>query len=138
MYTHTRFTEKDRKAGKTLPSYPGKFLGANWDFESLKARLRPVREFQRRHQAKIYVGEFSARACAPGAERYLEDSIRAFEEAGWDWTYHAFREAKIWSLEYAGPTDDTLVPSNDNPRKRILLNAFRRNRSSRAPGCSSP
>ena len=138
VYTHTRFTEKDRKAGKTLPSYPGKFLGANWDFESLKARLRPVREFQRRHQAKIYVGEFSARACAPGAERYLEDSIRAFEEAGWDWTYHAFREAKIWSLEYAGPTDDTLVPSNDNPRKRILLNAFRRNRSSRAPGCSSP
>ena len=138
VYTHTRFTEKDRKAGKTFPSYPGKFLGANWDFESLKARLRPVREFQRRHQAKIYVGEFSARACAPGAERYLEDSIRAFEEAGWDWTYHAFREAKIWSLEYAGPTDDTLVPSNDNPRKRILLNAFRRNRSSRAPGCSSP
>ena len=138
VYTHTRFTEKDRKAGKTLPSYPGKFLGANWDFESLKARLRPVREFQRRHQARIYVGEFSARACAPGAERYLEDSIRAFEEAGWDWTYHAFREAKIWSLEYAGPTDDTLVPSNDNPRKRILLNAFRRNRSKRAPGCSSP
>ena len=39
---------------------------------------------------------------------------------------------------YAGTTDDTLIPSNDNPRKRILLNAFRRNRNSRAPGCSSP
>ncbi len=134
VYTHTRFTEKDRKAGKTIPPYPGKFLGANWNFESMKARLRHVREFQRKHQAKIYVGEFSARACAPGAERYLEDSIRIFEESGWDWTYHAFRESKIWSLEYAGATDDTLTPSNDNPRKRVLLNAFRRNRSDAASG----
>lgn len=87
---------------------------------------------------KTYVGEFSAHADATGAEWYLKDSIRAFEEAGWDWTYHASREAKIWSLEYAGPMDDTLAPSDDNPRKRILLNAFRRNRNSRTPGCSSP
>jgi hypothetical protein len=35
------------------------------------AALRPVREFALRHNAKIYVGEFSAIAWAEGAENYL-------------------------------------------------------------------
>ena len=91
--------------------------------------IRSIRAFQEKHRARIFVGEFSARASAPGAERYLQDSIRIFEEFGWDWTYHAFRESKIWSLEYEGDTDDTLVPSRDNLRKRVLLEGFRKNRS---------
>lgn len=127
LYTHTKYTENDRNAGKEFQPYPGKFYGTLWDHSSMRSRMRQVREFQLKHKAKIYVGEFSARACAPGAEKYLEDSIRIFEEYGWDWTYHAFRESKIWSLEYEGQTDDTLVPSKDNPRKRVLLNAFRKN-----------
>ena len=74
----------------------------------LRGILKPVRDFQLKHGARIYVGEFSAVAWAPGAEKYLEDCIALFEEYGWDWTYHAFREWQGWSVEHEGDSATTL------------------------------
>lgn len=85
-----------------------------------------MRAFERKHDAKIYVGEFSAIAWAEGADRYLRDCISVFEEYGWDWSYHAFREFQGWSVEHEGPDAQHLVPSCDNPRKRALLSGFSR------------
>ena len=85
-----------------------------------------MRAFQEKYGAKIYVGEFSAVCWAPGAEKYLEDAISVFEEYGWDWTYHAFREWPGWSVEHQGQSDNDLVPVADTPRKRALLGGFRR------------
>jgi len=113
-YTHQGVATKE--VGLT---YPDEKRGWNIDF--LRKQLRPVREFADRHAAKIYVGEFSAAAWAPGAEAYLTDAITLFEEYGWDWTYHAFREWNGWSVEHEGPDRAHLVPSADNPRKRALL-----------------
>ena len=94
--------------------------------ETLVRALHPVREFQRRHDAIIYVGEFSAIAWADGAGRYLSDCISLFEEYGWDWTYHAFREWNGWSVEHEWTGHGRRMrPSDDNPRKRALLNGFR-------------
>ena len=45
------------------------------DKEKLRTWLKPVVEFQRRHNARIYVGEFSACIYAPGAGQYLRDCI---------------------------------------------------------------
>ncbi len=94
-----------------------------------KAYLRQVlaaaRDFETAHGAKIYVGEFSAPCWAGGVETYLGDLIDIFGEYGWDWTYHAFREWKGWSVEHdwvkLGITPDCFVASADNPRKRTLL-----------------
>ena len=97
-----------------------------WDIDFLRETLRPVREFEKRHHAKIYVGEFSAIAWADGAENYIRDCITLFEEYGWDWTYHAFREWNGWSVEHEGPDEKNMVPSADNPRKRALLDGFAR------------
>lgn len=100
-----------------------------WDMEFLRTNLAPVRDFQLRTGARIYVGEFSAVAWAPGAENYLRDCIRLFEEYGWDWSYHAFREWDGWSVEktWTGRDGDRdlFEPSEDNPRKRALLDGFR-------------
>ena len=85
-----------------------------------------MRSFQEKYGAKIYVGEFSAVCWAPDAEKYLEDVISVFEEYGWDWTYHAFREWPGWSVECEGPDADHFAPSADNPRKRVLLRGLRR------------
>ena len=79
----------------------------------------------RRHGARIYVDEFSAIAWAQGAENYLRDCIALFEEFGWDWTYHAFREWNGWSVEHEGPDARHMVPSADNPRRRALLDSLR-------------
>ena len=124
MYVPLRFTHQGVmwKQGKTPDSYPNAEKG--WNAESLRGALGPVRDFQLRHGAKIYCGEFSAIAWAPGAYQYLRDCIDLFEEFGWDWTYHAFREWEGWSVEHEGPDVHHLAPSSDNPRKRALLEGF--------------
>lgn len=127
LYTHSPYTKEDRLAGKPRLVYPGKILNADWNAGTIKGHLDKVIAFAEHHKAKIYVGEFSARAGAPGAAQYLRDSIAVFEEQGWDWTYHAFREANIWSVEHDGPSDDELVPVPDTDRKQVLLEAFRKN-----------
>lgn len=98
-----------------------------WNKEMLRNVLVPVRTFQKKHNARIFVGEFSAPIWAPGAEKYLADCISLFEEYGWDWTYHAFREWKGWSLEHEGDWPNQIRPSTDNPRKRVLLREFQKN-----------
>ena len=96
-----------------------------WDKDYLRRILIPVRTFEKRHGAKIYVGEFSAAAWAPGADEYLRDCTDLFSEFGWDWTYHAFRESPCWSVEHEGPDGRHLIPSADNPRKRALQEGLR-------------
>jgi hypothetical protein len=88
--------------------------------------MMPVKRFQKQYGARIYVGEFSAVAWAPGAGNYLRDCISVFEDNGWDWSYHAFREWAGWSVEHEGEDDASLRPSADNPRKQALVEGFRR------------
>ena len=121
-YAPMQFTHQGVHGAPVGPKWPDP--EKKWDIDFLREVLRPVREFEKRHHAKIYIGEFSAIAWANGAEKYLEDCISVFEEYGWDWTYHAFREWKGWSVEHEGPDDRSMVPSDDNPRKRALLEGF--------------
>ena len=123
-FTHQGVGGMVRKADGRQFEWPDPEMG--WDISYLRRVLEPVRAFQKRHNARIYVGEFSAIAWAPGADRYLRDCISLFDEYGWDWTYHAFREWAGWSVEHevAGPGQQP-VPSDDNPRKRALLDGFR-------------
>ena len=120
----------DRKAGLVEERpFPGNYYGTYWgeDLVQIRKKLSYVRAFEQRFKAKIYVGEFSAAAYAPGAEKYLAACIKMFEEYGWDWTYHAFRESNFWNVELAGTADDDLVPASSTPRKEVLLNAFKKN-----------
>ncbi len=124
QFVHNAFGEQ---GGKNFIRYPGRIGGEMWDKAMLKKSLQPVRDFQLRHNARIYVGEFSAVAWAPGAAGYIRDCIEIFEEYGWDWSYHAFREWDGWSVEHEG-LPGKLVPSAGNDRKQVLLEAFRKNR----------
>ena len=110
------------KKGAAL-TYPDAERG--WNREYLKKTLEPVREFELKHRAKIYVGEFSAVSWAEGAARYLEDCVSIFKEYGWDWTYHSFREWEGWSLEHEGAPGKGFKPSAENPRKSVILTALR-------------
>ena len=126
MYQPHEFTHQGVHRGDDYPrfAYPDEKRGWNIDF--IRRRLAPVREFEKRHGAKIYVGEFSAITWAEGAGRYIEDCISVFEEYGWDWTYHAFREWKGWSVEHeVDGMRGKYRPSLDNPRRRALLNGLR-------------
>lgn len=108
--------------------WPNPSRGWERDFCIRDRILKPVRDFQMKYGARIYVGEFSAICWAEGADRYLKDCIDLFEEYGWDWTYHAFREWPGWSIEHEGADDRSLVRSMNNPRKLVLLKFFRAGR----------
>ena len=125
QFTHQFVGNSYGEQGKRdFVRYPGKMGSEYWDKEMIRKRLQAVRDFQKRHNARIFVGEFSAILWAPGAADYLRDCIEIFEEYGWDWTYHAFREWDGWSLELEG-TPGNIRPSANNDRKEVMLKGFR-------------
>ncbi len=96
------------------PTYPGTFNNRPFDRDALRRKLQPVRDFQLAHNVQIFVGEFSVPRWAPGAAAYLADNIALFEEYGWDWAYHAFRESPAWSLELSNLTYKTPITTEPN------------------------
>lgn len=121
LFTHQGIGGRD-----TGISYPGKVNGVMWDKEQLRKALRPALEFQRKYNVPIYVGEFSAVRWAPGAAQWLDDMISIFEEYGWDWTYHAFREFHGWSVEHSSDPKDSKKTISD--RMKVLLKYMSRNK----------
>ncbi len=129
MYEPGEFTHQGVYNKTTGIAYPGMINKKMYDAETLRAILKPVRDFQLAYNAHIYVGEFSAIRWAPGASQYLSDVINIFESYGWDWTYHAFREWPGWSVEHADEPVDKGVhkPVATTARKEVLLSWFAKN-----------
>ena len=123
MYVPGTFTHQGVNGNPMGYAYPDP--GRGWDKEYLRKQFEKVRAFEARHHAKIYVGEFSAVVWAEGAGEYIRDCAEIFNEYGWDWTFHAFREWDGWSVEHVGTPPSSFTPSDDNPRKRALLAGLR-------------
>jgi endoglucanase len=81
--------------------YPSMINGVYFDKFQIRKSLAPAIDFANKWHTPMYVGEFSVIRWAPkdDAVRWLQDSTELFEELGWSWTYHAFREFNGWSLE---------------------------------------
>ena len=113
-------------------SYPGYIDGVYWDRQQMRVALEPWIDFQMAYpDAKFCVGEFSCVLWAKGADKWIRDAISVFEEYGWDWCYHAYREWPAWSVEFDHDEDYTVnkwIRSDDNPRKQALLKGFSLNR----------
>lgn len=127
MYVPGEFTHQGVFNKKTGIRYPGVIGGKPWNKDRLRKVLQPVREFQLAYNVHIYVGEFSAIRWAPGAAQYLSDCIDLFEEFGWDWTYHAYREWDGWSVEHSSNRADHVPTKEPTDRKKLLLKWFARN-----------
>ena len=124
-YTHQKVLPQFKDV---VAAYPDDAKG--WNAEGLRRIVEPVREFERRHGARIFVGEFSAVAYAKGCDRWIADVGAMLNEYGWDWCYHAFREWAGWSVEHVVTSGDSastakFAASGDNPRRRALLGALR-------------
>ncbi len=115
-------------AGKI--SYPGTYKGTPFNKEWFRRELQAVRDFQIAHGAKFYVGEFGVAPWVKGGDLFMRDLVDLFEEFQWPYTMHAFREWDGWSIEHEGESPQTLRPSADNPRKRVMLKAFSKNAES--------
>lgn len=114
--------------------YPGEINGKQYDKAALDASLKTVDEFVARYPVPYYIGEFSVVRWAPegSGEQYLRDVMELFEQRGWSWSYHAFREFQGWSLEHDGeywmPGMPEPVPTGDSERGRIVREFLKKNR----------
>jgi len=133
MYLPHRFTHQGVHGTPLGAVYPGQIDGQMWDKQQLRKALAPARRFQQDYNAHIYIGEFSAIRWAPGdsACQYLRDCIDIFEEYGWDWAYHAFREWDGWSVEHGPDPQDRKPAETPTDRQRLLQSWFGRNVSPR-------
>ena len=129
VYVPHTFTHQGVKGRPSGFTYPGQIDGKHWDKERLRQALEPVVKFQRRYGVHIYVGEFSAIRWAPdhSAYRYLRDCIDLFEEYGWDWTYHAFREWSGWSVEHGEDRETNKPAPEPTDRQKLLTGWFAKN-----------
>ena len=114
-------------------SYLNYINGVWWDKDQLRVAMKDVIDFSLAHpDARIYIGEFSCVAWVKNAGAYVRDCIELFEEYGWDWTYHAFREWQPWNVEmepaalYDTDVSHLRKATSDTERKRALLDGFRR------------
>ena len=124
-YTHQKVLPQFKD---TVAAYPDASKG--WDAKGLRRIVAPVRDFEKKYGARIFVGEFSAIAYAKGCDKWISDTAAMLNEYGWDWCYHAFREWPGWSVEHEVTSGDSaatakFVPSADNPRKRALQIALK-------------
>lgn len=127
MYTPGEYTHQGVYDKRHVFTYPGLINGVQWHKYRLRKCLQPVRDFQLAYNVHIYVGEFSAARWAPGAAEYLSDCIELFEEYGWDWTYHAYREWDGWSVEHGPDPNDHQPAAEPTDRMQVLLSWFARN-----------
>ncbi|MBE0543723.1 MAG: cellulase family glycosylhydrolase [Verrucomicrobia bacterium] len=129
VYVPHQFTHQGIHGNPAGVRYPGMVAGQQWDRERLRRALLPVVEFQRDHGVHIYIGEFSAIRWAPddSAWRYLRDCIELFEENGWDWAYHAFREWDGWSVEHGPDQKDRKRSPTPTNREQLLRAWFAKN-----------
>ena len=131
LYSPHSFTHQGVYNNPKPVMYPGKIGNEYWDRERLRQELQPVIDFQRNYNVHIYIGEFSAIRWAPGdsAYDYLRDCIELFEEYGWDWSYHAFREWDGWSVEHGEDPDDHQRTATPTKRKELMLKWFKKNKA---------
>ena len=129
MYEPYKFVFQNVDTNVTPIYYPGMIDGKMWNKDALRAVLQPTLDWQQRHNASIHVGEFSAIRWAPGNStcNYLSDVIELFEEFGWNWDYHAFREFQGWDVEMIGDKDHPQRSPVPTDRQLLLMKWFKNN-----------
>lgn len=130
MYRPHKFTHQGVYDNSSGIVYPGVIDGKYWDKSRLKIELEPTLAFSKKFNVHIYIGEFSAIRWAPGrsAYNYLSDLIEIFEEYGWDWAYHAFREWDGWSVEHGQDKSIRTKSPQMTDREELLRNWFSKNK----------
>lgn len=131
-YDPLAFTHQGVDGSEAGIHYPGIIAGHYWDSTTIRKHLQPIRNWQLKNGLPmIYIGEFSAIRWAPDSSSYhfLRDCIAIFEDWGWSWSYHAFREWDGWSVEHDSNPDNHERTPQPTDRQLLLINSFRKNES---------
>jgi hypothetical protein len=77
---------------------------AKWTSANLEGIVEPVERFAAKHTIppwRIVASEFWCDRRVEGAQEYLAEEIRIYNERGWHWSFYAFRDDSGWGgLDY--------------------------------------
>jgi hypothetical protein len=128
------------------PFYPGYVIeGQLWDSYQLRNHevYRHLREFSKKYDVRILIGEFGCARWAPknSAYNYIKDCIDWFEEEGWDWNYFCLIQdkdnpqnqcfnaaANAWCAERDTIYRSTNCDKSETNRVQLLKSYFERNK----------
>jgi hypothetical protein len=129
MYEPYEFTFQNLATNDTPLNYPGIIAGKMWNKDQLRTLLEPNSVWQKIYNVSIHIGEFSAVRWAPGnsTRNYLSDLIELYEEYGWTWDYHCFREFQGWDVEMIGDKDHPQRSPVPTDRQLLLMEWFKKN-----------
>lgn len=89
---------------------------------ALRKALAKATVWARRRGVRLYIGEFSVVRWAGGGTNYLTDLVSLFEARNWDWTFHSWREASVWSVEHSN--DQSITGSVGTSDRADVLKGF--------------
>ncbi len=107
----------------SYPGYTATYPGSNsmwgtapytyWDKEALRSELLEAIHFSKAYPDKrVLVGEFGVVRWAPGADKWLDDCARLFEQYGWDWCNHSPSGWNGYNVTYS-PTTQSISDAAD-------------------------
>ena len=128
-YTPYRFTFQNLYFNITPQTYPGVVAGVMWDKERIRTELQGVAQWKKANNITVHVGEFSAVRWTPGNSTFycLSDCIDLFEEFGWYWDYHCFRETQAFDVEMIGDKDHPHRSPTPTLTQALLMDWFKKN-----------
>ncbi len=123
MYDPYKYTHQGLYGNKSGLAWGGR---KKFKKRQLRLSLAKARTFARASNEHLYIGEFSVVRWAVGSDAYLTDLINLFEAYKWDWAFHSWREASVWSVEHSDDPDvSERVGTSD--RAEVLKTYFSRN-----------
>jgi aryl-phospho-beta-D-glucosidase BglC (GH1 family) len=128
-YNPHEFTHQSLGGWPAVANYPYTSGSTTWDLAKRRVNMQPIRDFQLKYNVPILVGEFSVIRWAPKADALLwfQEGMDLYEQYGWSWTYHAFREWDGWSLEHDENKNNPAAVNYVTERGKIIMQAMQKN-----------
>ena len=91
--------------------------------------MKKAKDFSDKYNVPMFIGEFSCpRWTGDYGNQYLKDQIEVYEEYGFSWAYHAFRENQLWDVEMSNYDKNDTIRVETTPRKELLIKSFSLNK----------
>ena len=125
MYDPMSFSHQGVWEASDFIKYPDFIDGEDWNIDKIRTYMKRAKAFSDRYSVPIYVGEFTCpRWTGDYGNQYVSDQIQVYEEYGFSWAYHAFRENQLWDVEMSNYDAADSVRVESTPRKELLIQAF--------------